>query len=179
MRRNFPRPYTTTYLRVVVVGQLVALADSEITLSRLAVLTGFDTVSFHSVSLSVSFDAVSDWLGPCKCSSRPRLPMLQQFLPTCRDLPLHVPWRLWKVRESNPQCSSQAFQGITAAVVGCRSISSVGGPSIPLFQVAGLLRYSGFHLPCYVRGIAFRFLNENQRTSQRAGFIRSIKLLIG
>ena len=40
MRRNFPRPYTTTYLRVVVVGQLVALADSEITLSLLAVLTG-------------------------------------------------------------------------------------------------------------------------------------------
>ena len=40
MRRNFPRPYTTTYLRVVVVGQLVAHTDSEITLSRLAVLTG-------------------------------------------------------------------------------------------------------------------------------------------
>ena len=56
---------------------------------------GLNTVSFHSVSLSVSFDAVSDRLGPCKCSSRPRLPMLQQFLPTCRDLPLHVPWRLW------------------------------------------------------------------------------------
>ena len=39
MRRNFPRTYTTTYLRVVVVGQLVALADSEITSCSQAVLT--------------------------------------------------------------------------------------------------------------------------------------------
>jgi hypothetical protein len=30
-----------------------------------------------------------------------------------------------------PACSSQALQGITAAVVGFRSIFSVGGPSIP------------------------------------------------
>ena len=44
MRRNFPRPYTTTYLRVVVMGQLVALADSEITAFLPVVLTGFVTV---------------------------------------------------------------------------------------------------------------------------------------
>jgi hypothetical protein len=59
MRRNFPRPYTTTYLRVVVVGQLVALADSEITAILPVVLTGFVTVSFHSIRVAVSFDAVS------------------------------------------------------------------------------------------------------------------------
>ena len=59
MRRNFPRPYTTTYLRVVVVGQLVALADSEITAFLPVVLTGFVTVSFHSIRVAVSFDAVS------------------------------------------------------------------------------------------------------------------------
>ena len=59
MRRNFPRPYTTTYLRVVVVGQLVTLADSGITAILQVVLTGFVTVSFHSVRVAVSFDAVS------------------------------------------------------------------------------------------------------------------------
>ena len=57
---HFPRPYTTTYLPYHVRrGQLVAIAGSEITLSPPAVLTGFDTVSFHSISLSVYFDAVS------------------------------------------------------------------------------------------------------------------------
>ena len=59
MRRNFPRPYTTTYLRVVVMGQLVTLADSEITAILQVVLTGFVTVSFHSIRVAVSFDAVS------------------------------------------------------------------------------------------------------------------------
>ena len=64
MRRNFPRPYTTTYLRVVVMGQLVALADSEITAFLPVVLTGFVTVSFHSFRVAVSFDAVSAPMSP-------------------------------------------------------------------------------------------------------------------
>ena len=59
MRRNFPRPCTTTYLRFVIMGQLVTLADSEITAILQVVLTGFVTVSFHSVRVAVSFDAVS------------------------------------------------------------------------------------------------------------------------
>ena len=80
MRRNFPRTYTTTYLRVVVVGQLVALADSEITAFLPVVLTGFVTVSFHSIRVAVSFAAVSDQLGPCLRSSQPCLPMLHHFL---------------------------------------------------------------------------------------------------
>jgi hypothetical protein len=37
------------------------------------------------------------------------------------------------------------------------------GQAFPYSNVAGLLRYSGFHLPYCVRGIAFRFLFENQR----------------
>lgn len=41
MRRNFPRPYTTTYLPCYrATDHHVAHTDSEITLSRLAVLTG-------------------------------------------------------------------------------------------------------------------------------------------
>ena len=75
MRRNFPRPYTTTYLRVVVVGQLVALADSEITAILQVVLTGFVTVSFHSIRVAVSFDAVSAHAQPVLS--------LQSALPSC------------------------------------------------------------------------------------------------
>lgn len=41
MRRNFPRPYTTTYLPCYsATDQHVTHTDSEITLSRLVVLTG-------------------------------------------------------------------------------------------------------------------------------------------
>ena len=41
MRRNFPRPYTTTYLPCYrATDHHVAHTDSEITLSLLAVLTG-------------------------------------------------------------------------------------------------------------------------------------------
>ena len=104
MRRNFPRPYTTTYLRVVVVGQLVALADSEITAFLPVVLTGFDTVSFHSIRVAVSFDAVSVQFSPCLRSSQPCLPMLHQFLAYLPGLPLRVPRRWRKVRDSNPRC---------------------------------------------------------------------------
>lgn len=52
----FPRPYTTTYLLVDDLSR--GLTDSEITSFLPAVLTGFDTVSFHSVGFEVSFDAV-------------------------------------------------------------------------------------------------------------------------
>ena len=39
MRRNFPRPYTTTYLRSVS-AKLVTIADSELTAILWVVLTG-------------------------------------------------------------------------------------------------------------------------------------------
>ena len=46
-----------------------------------------------------------------------------------------------------PAVLIRGFRGIIAAVVGCRSISSVDGPNIPLSNVAGLLLVSGFFLP--------------------------------
>ena len=82
-------------------GQLVSLADSEITAILQVVLTGLDTVYFHSVRVAVSFDAVSDQLSPCFRSSQPRLSMLHQFLAYLPGLPLRVPRRLWKVWDSN------------------------------------------------------------------------------
>ena len=102
MRRNFPRPYTTTYLRVVVVGQLVALADSEITAFLPVVLTGFVTVSFHSIRVAVSFDAVSAHAQPVlslqSASPSCHAPSILAYLP---GLPLRVPRRWWKVADSN------------------------------------------------------------------------------
>ena len=54
----------------------------------------------------------------------------------------------WRIRTAS---SSQAFRGITAAVVGCRSISSVGGPSIPLIPSLPVCSVvSGFFLPYVV-----------------------------
>ena len=55
---------------------------------------GLVTVYFHSFSLLVSFDAVS--VPP------PGFPSVTICQPTYRDCTLHVPRRLWKVRESNP-----------------------------------------------------------------------------
>ena len=102
MRRNFPRPYTTTYLRVVVVGQLVALADSEITAFLPVVLTGFVTVSFHSIRVAVSFDAVSAHAQPVlslqSASPSCHAPSILAYLP---GLPLRVPRRWWMVQDSN------------------------------------------------------------------------------
>jgi hypothetical protein len=63
----------------------------------------------------------------------------------------------WKVRESNPLLI-QGVQDVAAAVVGCRSILSVGVS----FPVAGLLLVSGFFLPCIVV-LIFRLI-VNQRT---------------
>ena len=132
MRRNFPRPYTTTYLRVVVVGQLVALADSEITAFLPVVLTGFVTVSFHSIRVAVSFDAVSVQFSPCLRSSQPCLPMLHQFLPTCRDClcaSLGVGGRL-RTRTAG---SSQALRRIS-----------------PYSKLPACPIVTGFFLPCIV-----------------------------
>ena len=121
MRRNFPRPYTTTYLRVVVVGQLVALADSEITAILLVVLTGWvPSLSTPSVSRSLSMP-FRLMLSPCFRSSQPRpLAMLHQFLAYLPGLPLRVPRRWWKVADSN------------------RWLILGSSENFSLFQVAGL-----------------------------------------
>ncbi len=95
------------------------LQGSELTSFLLVVLTGFDTVSFHSVGFEVYFDAVSaqdftralrPWLHPsCQWSQ-------QMILPTCRDCSLHVPRRLRKVQDSNLRCvvdiRASSFDGI-------------------------------------------------------------------
>ena len=52
---RFPRSYTTTYHNVRPTREL---SDSELTSLHLVVLTGWDTVSFHSFRIDVSFDAV-------------------------------------------------------------------------------------------------------------------------
>ena len=77
MRRNFPRPYTTTYLRVVVVAKLVVLADSELTAILQVVLTGFEYRLFP--------------LRPCRGLFRCRFGLTRPVLALQSDLPPHAP----------------------------------------------------------------------------------------
>ena len=150
MRRNFPRPYTTTYLRVVVVGQLVALADSEITAILLVVLTGWvPSLSTPSVSRSLS-----------------------------------MPFRISLARANAPvglasPCSINSC--LLAGICLCTSLGVCGRcrirTCVTLSNGSGLMILSASPCCCFAsrpiyqifRGIAFRFLFENQRTSQRAG----------
>ena len=97
---HFPRPYTTTYL-----SRMLQLSRNHNPsrgsyrfgnyLRQIVVLaTLFHVASFHSLIGLVSFDAVS--VPPIG------FPSVTICQPTCRDCTLHVPRRLWKVRESNP-----------------------------------------------------------------------------
>ena len=88
--------------------------------------TLFHVASFHSLLGLVSFDAVS--VPP------PGFPSVTICQPTYRDCTLHVPRRLWKVRESNPPAHPRLFR---ESPKGVRQL-------FPLFQVAGLHLYSGF-----------------------------------
>ena len=123
MRRNFPRPYTTTYLRVVVVGQLVALADSEITAILPVVLTGFVTVSFHSIRVAVSFDAVSAHAQPVLS--------LQSASPSC-----HAP-SILSLLTGIASARPSAF--VEGADSNRQLIPGSSENTFSLFQVAGLL----------------------------------------
>ena len=87
--------------------------DSEITLSPPAVLTDWiPSLSTPSVCWSVSmpFRGGHSRYG----YSGDTIHHVTLFLPTCRDCTLHVPWRLRKVRDSNPR-----------ATVGCRVSGAV------------------------------------------------------
>jgi len=63
--------------------------------------TLFHVAYFHSLLGLVSFDAVS--VPP------PGFPSVTICQPTYRDCTLHVPRRLWKVRESNPPAHPRLF----------------------------------------------------------------------
>ena len=80
-----------------------------------------------------------------------RMPLLdpRRFLPTDVYVNMSMNSFWWKVRESNPLLI-QGVQDVAAAVVGCRSILSVGAS----FPVAGLLhRFRLF--PSLYRGTFF------------------------
>ena len=105
---NFPRTYTTTYPYVAAPPQPNALTRKAQGFGNYLVSSGctygLDTVSFHSFSLSVYFDAVSaqGFARPLSGLLATHLAIVYQYIqPTCRDCTLHVPRRLWKVADSN------------------------------------------------------------------------------
>ena len=78
--------------------------DSEITLSPPAVLTDWvPSLSTPSVCWSVSMP----FRGGHSRYGYPgdTIHHVTLFLPTYRDCTLHVPWRLWKVKDSNLRCA--------------------------------------------------------------------------
>ena len=82
--------------------------DSEITLSPPAVLTDWvPSLSTPSVcwSLSLPFRGGHSRYG----YPGDTIHHVTLFLPTYRDCTLHVPWRLWKVKDSNLRCIALRF----------------------------------------------------------------------
>ena len=82
--------------------------DSEITLLPPAVLTGWvPSLSTPSVCWSVSMP----FRGGHSRYGYPgdTIHHVTLFLPTYRDCTLHVPWRLWKVKDSNLRCLALRF----------------------------------------------------------------------
>ena len=59
MRRNFPQPYTTTYLRLLGCGSTRNPCRVGNYLISSGCTYGLNTVSFHSIRVEVYFDAVS------------------------------------------------------------------------------------------------------------------------
>ena len=80
------------------------LQGSELTSFLLVVLTGWvpslsTPSALRSISLPFQLRALHD---PLRDYSPPILPLCIQYIqPTCRDCTLHVPRRLWKVKDSN------------------------------------------------------------------------------
>ena len=82
--------------------------DSEITLLPPAVLTGWvPSLSTPSVCWSVSMP----FRGGHSRYGYPgdTIHHVTLFRPTYRDCTLHVPWRLWKVKDSNLRCIALRF----------------------------------------------------------------------
>ena len=98
-------------------------------IAHLVVLTGWDTVSFHSFRFDVSFDAVSTL---CNVQAFALAACTRQWsqlmlLPTYRDCTLHVPRRSWKVWDSNPRCPR--FQDVPFQAVIHLCLRPLGQPS--------------------------------------------------
>ena len=115
---NFPRTYTTTYPCSVCRYSLatkpphhVGPLDSEITPFLPVVLTGWlpslsTPSALRSLSMPFQLRALHD---PLRDYSPPILPLCIQYIqPTYRDCTLHVPRRLWMVRDSNPRAISDS-----------------------------------------------------------------------
>ena len=118
---NFPRPYTTTYLFSMLLCHSNHYAPTRGALRfgnyLLALAVLHDPLScrlfphhlalrFQSLSLPFQLRALHD---PLRDYSPPILPLCIQYIqPTYRDCTLHVPRRLWKVRDSNPRAISDS-----------------------------------------------------------------------
>ena len=129
---TFPRPYTTTYLsRMLRLNRNRNPIPWVLQIRKLprasSCTHGLVTVSFHSFSLSVYFDAVS--VPP------PGFPSVTICQPTYRDCSLHVPRRLWKVADSN-RLLILSVRGITECATVCENI--------PLIPCRFASCYSGF-----------------------------------
>ena len=108
---NFPRTCTTTYPYVAAPPQPNALTRKAQGFGNYLVSSGCTyglvTVSFHSICIEVSFDAVSaqSFARPLAGLLATHLAIVFQYIqPTCRDCSLHVPRRLRKVQDSNLRC---------------------------------------------------------------------------
>ena len=136
---TFPRPYTTTYLsRMLRLNRNRNPIPWVLQIRKLprasSCTHGLGTVSFHSFSLSVSFDAVS--VPP------PGFPSVTICQPTYRDCSLHVPRRLWKVADSN-RLLILSVRGITECATVCEALNH-SPYSMPVCT-----NYPGFYLPCW------------------------------
>ena len=129
---NFPRTYTTTYPYVAAPPQPNALTRKAQGFGNyrsrlLSFLWPYFTALFHAVfflatrdwSLSLPFQlralheprhlSVGHGVITATAYSPPLLPLCIQYIqPTYRDCSLHVPRRLWKVRDSNPRVSASS-----------------------------------------------------------------------
>jgi hypothetical protein len=137
---NFPRPYTTTYLFSMLLCHSNRHAPTRGALRFGTYLVasscthGLVTVSFHSFCIEVSFAAVS-----AQGFARPLAGLLATHLAIVYSVYSAYLPGLHAARPSafveggglEPPAHPRLFD-VTAAVVGCRSIYSVGGYLIPM-----------------------------------------------
>ena len=132
MRRNFPRPYTTTYLPCYsATDQHVTHTDSEITFA-LRLYLRVEIPSFPLLSCAR--------LGLFRCRfglARPVLALQSDLPPHAPSilslhlpgLPLRVPRRWWKVRCSKPLLIPGSLENTFSLFPSCRL-----APSFPAFS---------------------------------------------
>ena len=108
----FPRPYTTTYLLVSDLSRR-SCRFGNYRSRLLSFLCPYFTALFHAVyfldtrnwSLSMPFRGGHSRYG----YPGDTIHHVTLFLPTYRDCTPHVPWRLWKVKDSNLRCLALRF----------------------------------------------------------------------